>query len=71
MGEKNELEDTYALSVDTLNDAVKNIVSFMGMQPCERTDKVGEIKKFLLFVLNLPFDQVQVQVDWKSKAHCL
>ena len=42
MGETNELEDTYALSVDTLNDAVKNIVSFMGMQPCERTDKVTE-----------------------------
>ena len=40
VGETNELEDTYALSVETLNDAVKNIVSFMGMQPCERTDKV-------------------------------
>ena len=31
VGETNELEDTYALSVETLNDAVKNIVSFMGM----------------------------------------
>ena len=58
MGETNELEDTYALSVETLNDAVKNIVSFMGMQPCERTDKVGDRMEdyknfdFAYFVLN-------------------
>merc|ERR1719193_1491183 len=52
VGETNELEDTYALSVETLNDAVKNIVSFMGMQPCERTDKVPEGKSSHVLLLS-------------------
>ncbi|KAG8182805.1 hypothetical protein JTE90_003479 [Oedothorax gibbosus] len=38
----NELEDTYAFNLKTLEDAVKNICHFLGMQPCERSDKVGE-----------------------------
>lgn len=41
---KNELEDTYAFNLKTLDDAVKNIVHFLGMQPCERSDKVPENK---------------------------
>ncbi|XP_066283814.1 coatomer subunit gamma-2-like isoform X2 [Branchiostoma lanceolatum] len=41
VGEDYQMEDTYALStVKTLEDAVKNIVDHMGMQPCERSDKV-------------------------------
>ncbi|KAJ8302194.1 hypothetical protein KUTeg_021181 [Tegillarca granosa] len=45
VGPENELEDTYALStMKTLEDAVKNIIQFMGMQPCERSDKVPEGK---------------------------
>ncbi len=43
IGEENELEDTYALSsMKTLDEAVRNIVKFLGMQPCERSDKVQE-----------------------------
>lgn len=42
--QKNELEDTYAFSMKTLDEAVKNIIRFMGMQPCERSDKVPEGK---------------------------
>ncbi|GBO25150.1 Coatomer subunit gamma-2, partial [Araneus ventricosus] len=41
---KNELEDTYAFNLKTLEDAVKNIMHFLGMQPCERSDKVPENK---------------------------
>ncbi|GFY78140.1 coatomer subunit gamma-2 [Trichonephila inaurata madagascariensis] len=41
---KNELEDTYAFNLKTLEDAVKNITHFLGMQPCERSDKVPENK---------------------------
>lgn len=38
-----EMEDTYALSAfETLEEAVKNIVQFLGMQPAERSDKVPE-----------------------------
>lgn len=45
VGPENELEDTYALStMKTLEDAVKNIIQYLGMQPCERSDKVPEGK---------------------------
>ncbi|KAJ8393370.1 hypothetical protein AAFF_G00060920 [Aldrovandia affinis] len=40
-----EKEETFALSsVRTLDEAVSNIISFLGMQPCERSDKVPENK---------------------------
>jgi coatomer protein complex subunit gamma len=45
LGETNELADTYELaSMRTLDEAIKSIVQFLGMQPCERTDKVPEGK---------------------------
>lgn len=45
VGPENELEDTYALAtMKTLEDAVKNIIQYLGMQPCERSDKVPEGK---------------------------
>ncbi|XP_014776562.1 coatomer subunit gamma-2 [Octopus bimaculoides] len=41
VGPANELEDTFSLSsVKTLEEAVKNIIQYLGMQPCERSDKV-------------------------------
>jgi coatomer protein complex subunit gamma len=40
-----EMEDTYSLSsMNTLEEAVKNIVQFLGLQPAERSDKVPEGK---------------------------
>jgi len=40
-----EREEAYALSnANTIPEAVKNIVSFLGMQPCDRTDRVPEGK---------------------------
>ena len=45
LGAENELEDTYELSaMKTLDEAVKNVTQFLGMQPCERSDKVPEGK---------------------------
>jgi len=44
LGEENELEDTYSLPFKTLDEAVKNIVMYLGLQPCERSDKVPEGK---------------------------
>lgn len=45
VGPDNEMEDTYALStMKTLEDAVKNIIQYLGLQPCERSDKVPEGK---------------------------
>jgi len=44
LGEGNELEDTYSLPFRTLDEAVKNIVMYLGLQPCERSDKVPEGK---------------------------
>lgn len=44
-GAENELEDTFALSsMKSLEEAVKTITQFLGMQPCERSDKVPEGK---------------------------
>ncbi|CAB3365573.1 Hypothetical predicted protein [Cloeon dipterum] len=44
-GDENELEDVFALtSMQTLDEAVKNIIQFLGMQPCERSDRVQEGK---------------------------
>lgn len=40
-----EKEDTFSLSsMSTLEEAVKNIIQFLGLQPAERTDKVPEGK---------------------------
>ncbi|RXM31571.1 Coatomer subunit gamma-2 [Acipenser ruthenus] len=45
VGDEFEKEETFALaSVKTLEEAVGNIISFLGMQPCERSDKVPENK---------------------------
>uniref|UniRef100_A0AAY5KJL4 Coatomer subunit gamma n=1 Tax=Esox lucius TaxID=8010 RepID=A0AAY5KJL4_ESOLU len=45
VGDDFEKEETFALaSVRTLEEAVGNIISFLGMQPCERSDKVPENK---------------------------
>lgn len=52
MGSTNELEDTYALSsMKTLEEAIKNIIHFLGMQPCERSEKVPEGKSSHTLVL--------------------
>ncbi|CAF0838958.1 unnamed protein product [Brachionus calyciflorus] len=44
VGAENELEDTYALSMPSLEEAIKNIIQFMGLQPCERTERPPEGK---------------------------
>jgi len=44
LGEGNELADTFSLPMKTLEEAVKNIVVFLGLQACERSDKVPEGK---------------------------
>ncbi|CAG0916802.1 unnamed protein product [Notodromas monacha] len=41
IGPTNELEDTYALTaLNKLDDAVRTVVQFLGMQACDRTDRV-------------------------------
>ncbi|KAH6922665.1 hypothetical protein HPB50_017474 [Hyalomma asiaticum] len=45
LGNGNQVEDTYALStMKTLQDAVQQIIQFLGMQVCERSDKVPDGK---------------------------
>ncbi|XP_078517901.1 coatomer subunit gamma-1 isoform X1 [Lissotriton helveticus] len=45
IGDEYEKEETFTLSsIKTLEEAVSNIVKFLGMQPCERSDKVPENK---------------------------
>jgi coatomer protein complex subunit gamma len=40
LGDGGELTETYALSIKTLPDAVKEIVDYLGMQPCDGSDQV-------------------------------
>lgn len=51
VGAENELEDTFALSMSSLEEAIKNIIQYMGMQPCERSDKVVEGKNTHVLLL--------------------
>uniref|UniRef100_A0A8C5F2A2 Coatomer subunit gamma n=1 Tax=Gopherus evgoodei TaxID=1825980 RepID=A0A8C5F2A2_9SAUR len=45
VGDEFEKEETFTLStIKTLEEAVSNIVKFLGMQPCERSDKVPDNK---------------------------
>jgi len=45
LGATNELSDTYALShLSSLEEAVRNVTNFLGMQPAERSDKLPEGK---------------------------
>ncbi|KAM5255240.1 coatomer subunit gamma-2 isoform 3-T3 [Ctenodactylus gundi] len=44
VGDTFEKEETFALSSTKTLEAVNNIISFLGMQPCERSDKVPENK---------------------------
>lgn len=47
-----ELQDTYSLSnISSVEDAVKNLISFLGMSVADRTDKVPAGK--LWHTLNL------------------
>ncbi|XP_031562648.1 coatomer subunit gamma-2-like [Actinia tenebrosa] len=45
VGDDYERQDTYALSqMSSLDEAVKQIIQHLGMQPCERSDRVPEGK---------------------------
>ncbi|RNA28357.1 Coatomer subunit gamma-2 [Brachionus plicatilis] len=51
VGDANELEDTYALSMPSLEEAIKNIIQFMGLQPCERSERAPEGKNSHVLLL--------------------
>jgi coatomer protein complex subunit gamma len=56
-----ELADTYSLSnMGTLEEAVKNIISFLGMQPVERSDRIPEGKSSHTLLL----------AGWSLASHC-
>jgi len=42
IGAEHEMEDTFQLPFKTLEEAVKNMVTYLGLQPSERSDKVAE-----------------------------
>ena len=44
IGAEHELEDTFQLPFKTMDETVKAIVTYLGLQPCERSDKVPEGK---------------------------
>ncbi|QQP48956.1 Coatomer subunit gamma, partial [Caligus rogercresseyi] len=45
LGPSSELEETFALtSMNSLEKASKSIIAILGLQPCERSDKIPEGK---------------------------
>eukprot|EP01097_Dermamoeba_algensis_P005130 TRINITY_DN3265_c0_g2_i1.p2 TRINITY_DN3265_c0_g2~~TRINITY_DN3265_c0_g2_i1.p2 ORF type:complete len:119 (+),score=42.13 TRINITY_DN3265_c0_g2_i1:1053-1409(+) len=53
MGADNEVVETFALStMKNLPDAVKEIVDFLGMQPCDKTDVVPPKKTKHILLLS-------------------
>jgi len=45
LGDEAEMQDTFALtSMASLEEAVEKITQFMGLQPCERSDRIPEGK---------------------------
>jgi coatomer protein complex subunit gamma len=56
-----QLVDTYSLSnMGTLEEAVKNVISFLGMQPVERSDRIPEGKSSHTLLL----------AGWSLALHC-
>ncbi|CAB4067092.1 COPG [Lepeophtheirus salmonis] len=67
LGPTNELEETFALnSMKTLEEASKSIINVLGLQPCERSDKVPEGKSsHTLLLAGIYRDGVEVLVRVK------
>lgn len=63
-GEDNQVEETYALSnFKTLDEAIKNLVNFMDMNVCDRSDRVPDGKNaHTVFLSGLFRGQVQVLI---------
>ncbi|KAE9556241.1 hypothetical protein FO519_000580 [Halicephalobus sp. NKZ332] len=49
---ENEVEETYGLDAETLDEAVKNFLNFLPMSPCGGTDKVPEGKSSHILLLS-------------------
>ena len=66
-GEENQVEETYALSnFKTLDEAIKNLVNFMDMNVCDRSDRVPDGKNaHTVFLSGLFRGQVQVLIRAK------
>ncbi|XP_065910406.1 coatomer subunit gamma-2-like isoform X1 [Dysidea avara] len=51
IGEENQVEETFTLSsMKDIEDAVKQMIAFMGMQPCERSDVVEKKSSHMLLL---------------------
>ncbi len=67
LGPENELEDTYSLSsIKTLDEAIKNIIQYLGLQTCERTDKVPEGKSSHTLLLSGTETPTIIIVEWNN-----
>lgn len=68
MGPTNELQDNYALSsLKTLEEAMTNIIDFLGMHPCERTEKVPQWKSS--HILLLAGNRLEVFLVWNVEQY--
>eukprot|EP01098_Paradermamoeba_levis_P011387 TRINITY_DN486_c0_g1_i1.p1 TRINITY_DN486_c0_g1~~TRINITY_DN486_c0_g1_i1.p1 ORF type:complete len:630 (+),score=220.72 TRINITY_DN486_c0_g1_i1:908-2797(+) len=70
VGADNEVVETFALStMKNLTDAVKEIIDFLGMQPCERSDQVPPKKaKHILYLSGRGVGGVPVFVRARMKS---
>ncbi|XP_012511467.1 PREDICTED: coatomer subunit gamma-1-like [Propithecus coquereli] len=70
VGDEFEKEETFTLStIKTLEEAVGNIVKFLGMHPCERSDRVPDNKNThtLLLAVCLEVEMLSERGPWLSE----
>lgn len=44
LGDENEFSETFALSINSLEDAVKKLQQYLGLAPCEHTERIPQEK---------------------------
>jgi coatomer protein complex subunit gamma len=64
MGEDCQVVETYSLStLKTLQAAVQELINFLGMSPCESSDKVTKTRH-ILYLSGIFLGNVRVLVSW-------
>lgn len=74
LGPESEAEEIYALSsFKSIDEAIKNVICYLGMQPCDRTDRLTDQKNALHHSLKLAGmfrGQLEVLVLAKLAINC-
>ena len=71
LGASNELEETFALSaMNTLEEAVTQITQFLGMHPCDRSDRIPDGKSAHTLYLAGKVNLFNIESDYIHHHYC-